>query len=99
MNERPPPLPPMSNLTGNRILIGASAAATLIGLTGILGEIMTDRGLAKAVGFPWFLSAPMGLCGLFLAIRVWQVLDRRKGMWLIGMSLIYWMIFLMGMLK
>jgi hypothetical protein len=89
----------MSNQTGNRILIGASAAATFIGLAGILGEIMTDRGLAKAVGFPLFLSAPMGLCGLILAIRVWQALDRKKGMWLIGASMVYWMVFLMGMMK
>lgn len=89
----------MSGETGNRVLMGASAGATLIAILAIVAEIMTDRWLARSAGFPVFMSAPLGVCGLVLALRAWQTLGKKPGLVLVSGALFYWVLFTVGMMR
>lgn len=89
----------MSADTGNRVLIGAAAAAMIISNIAIVAETLTDRWLARGLGFPAYLSLPLALGAAYLAFRVWQKLDRRIGAGLlVGVSL-YWVVLFVDVLN
>ncbi|QED29100.1 hypothetical protein FRD01_18015 [Microvenator marinus] len=98
-SDRPPELPPMSGDTGNRVLIGAAAAAIVISNIAIVAEALTDRWLARGLGFPAYLSLPLAFGAAYLAFRVWQKLDRRIGQGLLVGAAVYWVVLVVDVLN
>lgn len=87
--EPPPPLPPMSALTGNRIVVGLGFAIVFIGLFSMIGEKLTHLRLAEALEIPVFVSTPLGVGALLfvpLAVRV----SRKQGWAQLAAALVYW---------
>ena len=72
----PPPTPPMSAATGDRVVIGLGMALAFIGLTTMFVERWTDMTMSSALGVPVFLSTPMGVGALLFIPLAWRVGQR-----------------------
>ena len=62
--EPPPPIPPMSPQTGDRVAVALGLATPFIGVATMAIEHLTGRTLAAAIGSPTFLATPLGIAAL-----------------------------------
>lgn len=87
--EPPPPIPPMSAHTGDRVALALGVATGFIGVTTMAVERATDLTLSHALGLPFFMSTPLGLATLAFIPIVWRV-GRRHGLRQVAVAAIFW---------
>ena len=91
--ERPPPLPPMSALTGNRVVVGLGFAIVFIGILTMIGEKLTHLRLAEALEIPVFVCTPLGV-GALLFVPLAGRVSRKNGWAQLAAALVYWSVWL-----
>lgn len=87
--EPPPPLPPMSARTGDRVVIALGVATTFIGVVTMAVERATDLTLSHAIGLPIFMSTPLGIAALAFIPIVWRV-SKTHGLRQVALAAIFW---------
>lgn len=86
---------PMSDASGWTLLSASTVAAGIIALSTLFLEVATEQWLARALGFGFYVTTPLGIGATFLTVLVARN-DLRRAILPISLVVIYWLVYLFG---